>query len=973
MLRSFDVADDGVIGLPDQRRMRLPGTRANCFETERQEVSGMPSDPKMNILLVDDQVSNLVALEAVLDGLGQNIVKARSGAEALRCLLDNEFAMILMDVQMPEMDGFETAALIRERDRSRDTPIIFLTAYEQNDVQMFKGYSLGAVDYLFKPIVPDILRSKVMVFVDLFHKTAQVERQAEQLRENQRREHERELAEQKRRWEMDWLREEAAREKRITEALTQKAEELAQTVADRVRAEAQLRNRARQQEVVSSLGQRALAGAELPALFDEAVNHVAQTLEVEFCRTLEQSRDGRTVLLRAGYGWNLEAAGGVNDDLEAEWMTAKVLLTCEPVIIENFRTELAEARSPLLAQHGVVSGLSVIIHGAGRPFGALEAHSLSPRSFTKDDVHFLQAVANVLATAIQRKHNEDTLADVRDELAAQLSDMTLLHHLSTRLSNTRELPPMLYEVLEAMTTLQGSDQGLLCLYDRERDDLEPVASLGLGENYISSIGRLPMGVGASGAAMARRESVVVLDVETDPLFAPYREAARAAGYRSVYSTPLVTCSGKLIGTVGTCFRAPHHPSKRDTRLVELYARQAAEFIDNAQLNREIREADRRKDEFLAMLGHELRNPLAPILNALRIVRLPETTPRDAAEALEIAVRQVRHLARLVDDLLDVSRISSGKIQLRKEVVNLSRLVTRAVEIARPLIEARQHELEVSMPAEAIAIEADAARLEQVIANLLNNAAKYTEPEGRIELLVECDGDQVVLRVRDSGIGMTPEVLSRVFELFAQADRSLDRSEGGLGIGLTLVRRLVELHGGTVSAFSAGPARGSEFVARLPGCSPAIPPAVIDGGDANLSLTELDEPSHKRILVVDDNIDGARTLSRLLKAWGHDVFVAYDGPTAIETARSQQPDVVVLDIGLPGMDGYQVAQRLREQPRMTQAMLLAVTGYGRSEDLLRSREVGISHHLIKPVDPEALKKLLDATPSLSEPGASLSLP
>jgi signal transduction histidine kinase len=546
----------------------------------------MQSDAKANVLLVDDQPGNLLALEAILEDLGQNLVRASSGEHALRRLLDVDFAVILLDVQMPGLDGFETAALLRERERSRGTPIIFLTAFERTDREVFKGYSLGAVDYLFKPIVPEVLRSKVSVFVDLFLKTEQVKRQAEQLRLSERRELERRAAEQKQAWELERLRREAAREKKAAEQLA--------------------------------------------------------------------------------------------------------------------------------------------------------------------------------------------------------------------------------------------------------------------------------------------------------------------------------------------------------------------------------EADRRKDEFLAMLAHELRNPLAPILNAVHLLRLPGANGAAAQCARDIVERQVRHMARLIDDLLDVSRINRGKIQLRKEAVELAAVVSRAVETTTPLLSSRNHELVVALPPEPVWLEADPTRLEQVLANLLNNAAKYTEPGGYVWLTAECEGAEVVIRVRDTGVGIPPDQLDAVFGLFTQLDRSLaSPSQWGLGIGLALVRTLVQMHGGSVNASSAGPGQGSEFVVRLPVLRGPVrqaaanqPPARARTGDKGL-----------RVLVVDDNRDSAESIAMFLELAGHAVRLAHDGPAALEAAAAFHPDVVLLDIGLPHLNGYEVARRLRAQVGSREAFLVALTGYGQPEDQRRSREAGFDRHLVKPIEPDQLTDLL----------------
>ena len=606
-----------------------------------------------------------------------------------------------------------------------------------------------------------------------------MKQQAARLVESQRRENERMLSEEKRRWELERLREEAAREKRAAEALAQKAEELTRSIEERIRIEEQLLQRATQQAIVAELGQLALAETGLFELLDEAVRSVSRGLGVEFGRVMEISPGGDRLELRAGHGWREEAVRHEESCEGATSLAGFTLRSGEPVIIEDLRAETRFEVSPLLRDHGVMSGLSVVIPGRTRPFGSLGAFDSRARTFARDDIHFLQAVGNVLAAAIQRRSDERELAAVRDELEVQLTDMTRLHALSERLSHGLELPAVLEKVLSAVTGLQGTDRGVLMLHDRERDEMVTAASIGFTRDQIEEIERSSPEVRqGSGVSAVISGGIIVEDVPSDPVLAPHLSAARRAGYRAICSTPLLTCGGELVGAIATYFLKHHRPSEREIRLVELYARQAAEFIDNARLYREIQEADRRKGEFLAMLGHELRNPLAPILNAFDIMRLPDLAPEEVAETRDVAERQVRHLARLVDDLLDVSRINKGKIELRKGRIDLRDLASRAAEIARPLIESRRHELSISLPPDPIPLLADAARIEQVLVNLLNNAAKYTEPGGRIALDVERDGDEVVVRVRDNGIGIDPALLPHIFDLFTQAERSLDRSQGG---------------------------------------------------------------------------------------------------------------------------------------------------------------------------------------------------
>ncbi len=363
------------------------------------------------------------------------------------------------------------------------------------------------------------------------------------------------------------------------------------------------------------------------------------------------------------------------------------------------------------------------------------------------------------------------------------------------------------------------------------------------------------------------------------------------------------------------------------------------------------ELHQRKDEFLAMLSHELRNPLSAIFNALHILRIQDTGNPIQQKAKSVIERQVGQLAHLVDDLLEVSRVITGGIQLHQERLEMRGIVDRAIESVRPVIDQRKHELSVSLPAESIWLQGDPTRLEQVVVNLLNNAAKYTDQGGQIQLTAQQEGAEAVLRVRDTGIGVAPELLPRIFDLFTQADRTLDRSQGGLGIGLSLVQKLVELHGGTVAAHSDGLGKGSEFIVRLPALSPVSEPIA--------PIEPAKQQAHtSRVLVVDDNKDAVEMLAITLQMFGHEVQAAYNGQTALETAVAYQPDFVLLDIGLPDMDGYEVARRLRQQPRGKNLNLIAMTGYGQDSDRQQSQQAGFDHHLVKPVEPQKLQDLLE---------------
>ncbi len=386
-----------------------------------------------------------------------------------------------------------------------------------------------------------------------------------------------------------------------------------------------------------------------------------------------------------------------------------------------------------------------------------------------------------------------------------------------------------------------------------------------------------------------------------------------------------------------------------------------DVTEQRDAERALQEADRRKDEFLATLAHELRNPLAPLRNGLQVLKMAGHNGQAAEQARAMMERQLTQMVRLVDDLLDMSRVSRGKIELRPARVELAAVVRQAVETSRPLIEAAGHDLTVTLPPAPVFVDADATRLAQVFANLLNNAAKYTEAGGRIRLEADADEAGVAVTVADNGVGIPAEALPRVFDMFSQVDRSLEKAQGGLGIGLSLVKALAEMHGGHVEAKSNGRGSGSEFVVRLPVAGP--PAAAPRPPDATIAA----KPPARRILVADDNLDSAATLAMLLRLLGNDTRTAHDGMEAVAVAEAFRPDAALLDIGMPRLNGYDVARRLRAQPWGEDILLIAQTGWGQEDDKRKSREAGFDHHLVKPIDPSALEKLL-AEPRPAKKGA-----
>jgi signal transduction histidine kinase/ActR/RegA family two-component response regulator len=466
----------------------------------------------------------------------------------------------------------------------------------------------------------------------------------------------------------------------------------------------------------------------------------------------------------------------------------------------------------------------------------------------------------------------------------------------------------------------------------------------------------PVGV----PAVLRTGKPAIVPVITDEMLvqgavdARHLELLRTLGPKSYICVPLVV-SGKAMGaltflTAGSGLTY----TQDDVTLATELAHRAAIAVENTQLYQALREADRRKDEFLATLAHELRNPLAPIRNALEILRLPRAAPDTLERARSMMERQVQQVVRLVDDLLDVSRVMGGKIELRRESIELAAVLARAVETAQPLIDGQQHTLTIDVPPSSMPLSADGVRLSQVVSNLLTNAAKYTDPGGHITLSAGRDGDMAFIRVEDNGIGLDPSMRHRIFDLFVQADHAATRAQGGLGVGLTLARTLVDMHDGTIEADSRGLGQGSVFTVKLPllaGSPPEDEPQDTVGESDTTGRRGL------RVLVVDDNHDAAESFAIVLKGKGHDVSVAFDGREALELAASVAPEIVFLDIGMPGMDGHDVARLLRQTPLGQQTVLVALTGWGQEADRRRSQASGFDHHEVKPLEPERLARLL----------------
>jgi signal transduction histidine kinase/ActR/RegA family two-component response regulator len=531
------------------------------------------------------------------------------------------------------------------------------------------------------------------------------------------------------------------------------------------------------------------------------------------------------------------------------------------------------------------------------------------------------------------------------------------------------LPDVLATIVETIEDHVSSGvMASILLLDRDGLHLRHGAAPNLPDEYNRAIDGAVIGpsAGSCGTAAYRRERVIVNDISTDPLWGEYRAFALPHGLRACWSTPIMSTRGQVLGTFALYHTATKFtPPKEDFEVIDLLAHTAGLVIERyresedrlaAEANlrkakEEAERANRGKDQFLAMLAHELRNPLAPIVTALELGRMRGDADPTGEQA--VIERQVGHLVRLVEDLLDMARFTSGKIDIKKERVELRDIVARAVEMTRPLVQNRQHELEVDVPADALPVYGDPVRLAQVASNLIANAAKYTDPGGRISVRLSRERGHVVLRVRDNGIGLTEEMQARIFEPFVQDDEALLKSRGGLGLGLAIVRQLVDLHGGSVEAVSEGRGRGSEFTVRLPlgeerrrTETPAVKePTLHAGGDT-------------RVLIVDDNEDAASLLSHTLKRMGYQVAVAHDGVSGLQLASDFRPDIALLDISLPKINGYDLGRQIRELRGLDRVRLVAATGSGQVSDRARTSAAGFDAHLTKPISIRTLSQTLD---------------
>ncbi|WP_187395194.1 hybrid sensor histidine kinase/response regulator [Pigmentiphaga aceris] len=568
-----------------------------------------------------------------------------------------------------------------------------------------------------------------------------------------------------------------------------------------------------------------------------------------------------------------------------------------------------------------------------------------------------EALAIVEAQKFELENALRARDEVQRQLETELEDARLLHSISSMMSDEDSADVLYQKLVAAATMVMRSDFGSMQRYDADRNELRLIAHYGLNNEAVNFWQWVCSGRATTcGKALEIGERVIVSDFEVCDFLQGSEDLLmfRKAGVRAAQSTPLMTRNGHLVGMITTHWSRSYQPRERDLRLFDIIARQAADLIERATSAEALRqqaerllEADRYKDEFLATLAHELRNPLAPIQTGLTVLRMGK--PEQAGRVLGMMERQLGHMVRLIDDLLDVSRISRGMVTLKPTRTSLASVIESAVETSRPLINAANHRFTVSVPGNAVWLDVDVTRIAQVISNLLNNAAKYTPQGGHIELVAEVVGNEAVVHIIDNGIGIPPAMLPRIFELFTQVNRADERSQSGLGVGLALAKHLTEMHGGRIEVAIREGQAGSVFTLSLP-----LADCLAVTTDVDQAQTRADNPV-ARILIVDDNADAAETLAMLLEELGHATCVVLESPKALAAALAFRPDVAFLDIGMPQLNGFDLARQLREHAALKDVYLATLSGWGTEDDRAKSRSAGIDHHLTKPV---MLNEVLD---------------
>jgi PAS domain S-box-containing protein len=919
--------------------------------------------PKATVLVAEDNADMREYLKRLLAD-EYEIIDAGDGQQALRAALRHQPDLVLADVTMPSLNGFELLRALRAETATAAGSVILLSA-RADEAARTEGMRAGADDYITKPFSARELLARVNATVALAKLRRKTLRREEELwaetvnvLENigegfmlvdseWRIKYVNAAAERFSRMPRDRMLDmnywevfpatlgtvvERNYRRSMTDHISVRFEhyyapydrwfelaaspigggglmQYAHDITDRKQAEETLRATEARLTVeleamnrLHELSTRLLASPDLDNALEEVLDAAIAMLGAAMGSIQLYNPQTKALEIVTQRGFRKDFLDYFRAPRSSEGSACgRAARLRERVIIEDVQADPAYAPLRQIAAsagYRAVQSTPLISRG-GQLLGILSTHFRQPHRPSERDLRMLDLYARQAIDLVERIRAEDALRESETRFRALAEASPALIWQVDPLGNAVYLNPRYRELLgQAATDLMGFGCRSL-VYPDDR------------AAYMAAI------------EQAQRQRA--------RLKHRVRVRNKCGNWRWLesYALPWFTAEGEYAGHVGISIDVTEAVRAEDAR----------------------KRADRRKDEFLATLAHELRNPLAPICNALRLLRYPGGI-RAADRLHEMMERQVGHIVRLVDDLLEVSRITQGKVELRKEPVELTAIVRSAVEANKPLIESAGHELAVDLPAEPLMLDADAVRLTQVFANLLNNAAKYTAAGGRIRLAARCIGDHVSVTVRDSGIGIASDMLPRVFNMFAQADHSAVRGQGGLGIGLTLVRNLVEMHGGSIEARSEGPGMGSEFMVRLP-LTERVRPAAAPKAEART-----DAPlSGQRILVVDDNRDSADSLALLLQFLGAEVDVAHDGAAALAALENRRPAVVLMDIGMPGMDGYQAARQIRRQPRFDDVMLIALTGWGQEEDRRRARDSGFDHHLIKPVDIDALQALL----------------
>gem|GEM_PF-926224 len=632
------------------------------------------------------------------------------------------------------------------------------------------------------------------------------------------------------------------------------------------------------------------------------------------------------------------------------------LVTRMPLVLEDADADPQFSGYPVVAEMGIRGYIGVpLITSDGQALGTFCAMDLKSRKWNAEQVRAVETLAAAAVSEIERSAALSAAREAHAELERRHNVAEALVETAATLARSRNIEEACQSIVENLRVLLHGDAALLC--GVEGLTLRAIAVAGATGSTLRPGILFPEGYGPPSIARQRACVITTLDVLNDPdipLTPDLREAIAAAPFRAVMSVPLAL-DDVLLGTLCVMDRPGRVFTLEDQRLAQGFAHQAALALQNARLlqqaeqrRHEAEESNRAKDEFLAMLAHELRNPLAAVVSAVDVMRR-RAADATVLTAVDVAERQLSHQVRLLDDLLDVARVTNGTISLRRTRFPLEAAVAEAVQSVQQRMERHRQALTVGIP-DGVHVEADRTRLVQVMANLLANATKYTPGGGRIALTGEVEGGSVVLRVRDDGIGIEPAILPRVFDPFVQQVQPLARTAGGLGIGLTLVRRIVELHGGSVEGRSDGPGHGSEFIVRLP---IVVDPAEGRGGARSPAAVSIPAT---RILVVEDNADAGTMLQTALELAGHEVHLADAGDTGLAAALALRPRVVLIDIGLPRVDGYELARRLRAEMG-SEVLLCALTGYGQASDRQNGKAVGFDHYLVKPIDLESLQQII----------------